>query len=205
MERPNSGDLGPADGSGWGAATGDGVSTDPSSLTPRVAPATIPTGGFVNDKYAIKPSSTAEEVEKITTKEIKRCLFNHGHHQTVSVNNIDSFKYYNNSEQDTTSSPSHSQAIKDQLAPSSFGGLIGYSNALSHKYLDNEQQINANTKTPIKQSSDVKLSLQNYHCLTTQATTPVPAKTITIMSTVGKYFEWLHINSITIQSIWTVS
>ena len=120
MERPDSGDLGPADGSGSGAATGDGVSTDPSSLTPRVAPATIPTGGFVNDKYAIKPSSTVEGVEKITTKEIKRCLFNHGHHQTVPVNNIDSFKYYNNSEQDTTSSTSNSQAIKDQLAPSNW-------------------------------------------------------------------------------------
>ena len=25
-----------------------------------------------------------EELEKITAKEIKRCLFNHGHHQTVS-------------------------------------------------------------------------------------------------------------------------
>ena len=199
MERPNSGDLGPADGSGWGAATGDGVSTDPSSLTPRVAPATIPTGGFVNDKYAIKPSSTVEEVEKITAKEIKHCLFNHGHHKTVSVNNIDSFKYYNNSEQDTTSSTSNSQAIKDQLAPSSFGGLIGYSNALSHKYLDNEQQINANTKTAIKRSCDVKLSLQLNGCAsTTQATTPVPATTTTIMSTVGKYFEWLCIHSVTI-------
>ena len=89
----------------------------------------------------------------------------------------------------------------DQLAPSAFRGIIGYANALSRKNLDNEQQINANTKTPIKQSSDVKLSLQNYHCLTTQTTTPVPSTTITIMSTVGKYFEWLHINSITIQSI----
>ena len=77
--------------------------------------------------------------------------------------------------------------------------LIGYANALSRKYLENEEQINANTKTAIKQSSDVKLSLQLNGCAsTTQKTTPVPAKTITIMSTVGKYFEWLHINSITI-------
>ena len=76
--------------------------------------------------------------------------------------------------------------------------LIGYANALSRKYLENEEQINANTKTAIKQSRDVKLSLQNYHCSTTLATTPVPATTITIMSTDGKYFGWLHINSITI-------
>ena len=77
--------------------------------------------------------------------------------------------------------------------------LIGYANALSLKYLDIEQQINANTKTAIKQSSDIKLSLQlNGFGSTTQATTPVPATTITIMSTDGKYFGWLHINSITI-------
>ena len=85
--------IGPADRSGWGAAMGDGVGTNHSSLTPMVAPSTIPTGGFVSDEYAIKPSSTVEEVEKITAKEIKRCLFNHGYQQTVSMNNIDSFKY----------------------------------------------------------------------------------------------------------------
>ena len=109
--------------------------------------------------------------------------------------------YHNNSAQDITGIARHSQAKKDQLAPSAFRGIIGYANAFSRKYLDNEQQINANTKTAIKQSRDVKLSLQNYHCSTTLATTPVPATTITIMSTGGKYFEWLHINSITIQSI----
>ena len=87
---------------------------------------------------------------------------------------------------------------KDQLAPSAFRGIIGYANAFSRKYLDNEQQINANTKTAIKQSRDVKLSLQNYHCSTTLATTPVPATTTTIMSTVGKYFEWLCIHSVMI-------
>ena len=77
--------------------------------------------------------------------------------------------------------------------------LIGYANALSRKYLENEEQINANTTTAIKQSSDVKLSLQLNGCAsTTQKTTPVPATTITIMSTDGKYFGWLHINSITI-------
>ena len=42
--------------------------------------------------------------------------------------------------------------------------LIGYANALSRKYLENEEQINANTKTTIKQSSDVKLSLQLNGC-----------------------------------------
>ena len=77
--------IGPADRSGWGAAMGDGVGTDHSSLTPMVAPSTIPTGGFVHDKYAIKPSSTVEMVEKITAKEIKRRLFNIGYHQTVKV------------------------------------------------------------------------------------------------------------------------
>ena len=77
--------IGPADRSGWGAAMGDGVGTDHSSLTPMVAPSSITTGGFVSDKYAIKPSSTVKEVENITAKEIKRCLFNHGYHQTVKV------------------------------------------------------------------------------------------------------------------------
>ena len=64
---------------------GDGVGTDHSSLTPMVAPSSITTGGFVSDKYAIKPSSMVKEVEKITAKEIKRRLFNHGYHQTVKV------------------------------------------------------------------------------------------------------------------------
>ena len=45
--------------------------------------------------------------------------------------------------------------------------LIGYANALSRKYLENEEQINANTKTAIKQSSDVKLSLQLNGCAST--------------------------------------
>ena len=86
--------IGPADRSGWGAAMGDGVGTDHSSLTPMVAPSSITTGGFVSDKYAIKPSSTVKEVEKITAKEIKQCLFIHGHHQTVPVNNIKKYKKY---------------------------------------------------------------------------------------------------------------
>ena len=127
-----------------GAAIGNGVGTDPSSLTPMVAPSTIPTGGFVNDKYAIKPSSTMEEVEKITTKEIKRCLFNHGHHQTVSMNNIDSFEYGNFSGQDTATSTSHDQAIKDQSPASAFRGVTGYAIAASHKKLHNTQHGNAN-------------------------------------------------------------
>ena len=85
MERPNSGDLGGPDvGRGWDDVIRDGVRTAHSSLTLTAAPSKIPTGGFVNDKDAIKPSSTVEELEKITAKEIKRCLFNHGHHQTVS-------------------------------------------------------------------------------------------------------------------------
>ena len=101
MERPNSGDLGGPDaGRGWGAVIRDGVGTAHSSLTLTAAPSTIQTGGFGNDNHAIKPSSTVEEVEKTTAKEIKRCLFNHGHHQTVPVNNIDSFTYHNNSKKD---------------------------------------------------------------------------------------------------------
>ena len=114
MERPNSGDLGgPGVGRGWDDVIRDGVRTAHSSLTLTAAPSNNPTGGFVNDKDAIKPSSTVEELEKITAKEIKRCLFNHGHHQTVSMNNIDSFKYGNFSGQDTATRTSQDQAIKD--------------------------------------------------------------------------------------------
>ena len=109
MERPNSGDLGGPDaGRGWDAVIRDGVGTAHSSLTLTAAPSNIPTGGFVNDEYEIKPSSTMEEVEKITAKEIKRCLFNHGHHQTVPVNNIDSFTYHNTSKQDIKGTSRHS-------------------------------------------------------------------------------------------------
>ena len=86
LERPNSGDLGGPDaGRGWDDVIRDGVRTDHSSLTLTAAPSNIPTGGFVNDKDAIKPSSTVEMVEKITAKEIKRRLFNIGYHQTVKV------------------------------------------------------------------------------------------------------------------------
>ena len=95
LERPNSGDLGGPDaGRGWDAVIRDGVGTAHSSLTLTAAPSTIQTGGFGNDNHAIKPSSTVEEVEEITAKEIKRCLINHGHHRTVPVNNIKKSKKY---------------------------------------------------------------------------------------------------------------
>ena len=136
--------IGPPDGIGWGAAMRDGVGSDPSSLTPMVAPSSITTGGFVSDKCSIKPSSTVKEVEKITAKEIKRCLFNHGYHQTVSMNNIDSFEYGNFSGQDTATSTSHDQAIKDQSPASAFRGVTGYAIAASHKKLHNTQHGNAN-------------------------------------------------------------
>ena len=85
MERTNSGDLvGPDAGKGWDVVMRDGVGTVHSSLTLKLAPSTIPTGGLDIYNNAITPSSAAEEVEKIRAKEIKRCLFNHGHHQTVS-------------------------------------------------------------------------------------------------------------------------
>ena len=193
MERPNSGDLGGPDvGRGWDDVIRDGVRTAHSSLTLTAAPSNIPTGGFVNDEYEIKPSSTMEEVEKITAKEIKRCLFNHGHHQTVSMNNIDSFEYGNFSGQDTATSTSHDQAIKDQLPGSAFRGVTGSAIATSHKNLHNKQQGNANNNTIIKRPSAVKQSLQlNESATTTEATTLVPSITITIKTIDGKYFKCL--------------
>ena len=96
MERTNSGDLvGPDAGKGWDVVMRDGVGTVHSSLTLKLAPSTIPTGGLDTNNNAITPSSAVEEVKLIRAKEIKRCLFNHGHHQTVSMNNIDSFEYGN--------------------------------------------------------------------------------------------------------------
>ena len=113
MERTNSGDLvGPDAGKGWDVVMRDGVGTVHSSLTLKLAPSTIPTGGLDIYNNAITPSSAAEEVEKIRAKEIKRCLFNHGHHQTVSMNSIDSFKYDNFSGQDNATRTSPDQAIK---------------------------------------------------------------------------------------------
>ena len=121
LERPNSGDLGGPDaGRGLGAVIRDGVGTAHSSLTLTAAPSTIPTGGLDTNNSAIKPSSKAEEIEKTTAKEIKRCLFSHGYHQTVSMNNIDAFKYGNFSGQDTATRTSQDQAIKDQLHASAF-------------------------------------------------------------------------------------
>ena len=145
MERTNSGDLvGPDVGSGWVAVIRDGVGTNPSSLALTAAPSNLPTGDLDTNNNTIKPSSTVEEVEKITAKEIKRCLFNHGHHQTVSTNNIDSFKYGNLSGQDTATSTSHDQAIKDQSPATAFRGVTGYAIAASHKKLHNTQHGNAN-------------------------------------------------------------
>ena len=145
MERTNSGDLvGPDAGKGWDVVMRDGVGTVHSSLTLKLAPSTIPTGGLDIYNNAITPSSAAEEVEKIRAKEIKRCLFNHGHHQTVSMNNIDSFEYGNFSGQDTATSTSHDQAIKDQSPASAFRGVTGYAIAASHKKLHNTQHGNAN-------------------------------------------------------------
>ena len=161
MERTNSGDLvGPDAGKGWDVVMRDGVGTVHSSLTLKLAPSTIPTGGLDTNNNAITPSSAAEEVEKIRAKEIKRCLFNHGHHQTVSMNNIDSFKYGNFSGQDTATSTSHDQAIKDQLPASAFRGVTGSAIATSHKNLHNKQHGNANNNTIIKRPSTVKRSLQ---------------------------------------------
>ena len=161
MERPNSGDLGGPDaGRGWDAVIRDGVGTAHSSLTLTAAPSNIPTGGFVNDEYEIKPSSTMEEVEKITAKEIKRCLFNHGYHQTVSMNNIDSFKYCDFWGKDSATSTNHDEAIKDKLPASAFRGVTGSVIASSHKNLHNKQHGNANNNTIIKRPSTVKRSLQ---------------------------------------------
>ena len=145
MERTNSGDLvGPDAGKGWDVVMRDGVGTVHSSLTLKLAPSTIPTGGLDTNNNAITPSSAVEEVKLIRAKEIKRCLFNHGHHQTVSMNNIDSFEYGNFSGQDTATSTSHDQAIKDQSPASAFRGVTGYAIAASHKKLHNTQHGNAN-------------------------------------------------------------
>ena len=138
----------------------DGVGTVHSSLTLKLAPSTIPTGGLDTNNNAITPSSAVEEVELIRAKEIKRCLFNHGHHQTVSMNNIDSFKYGNFSGQDTATSTRHDQPIKDQLPASAFRGVTGSVIASSHKNLHNKQHGNANNNTIIKRPSTVKRSLQ---------------------------------------------
>ena len=87
---------------------------------PNSGPIYHSNGGLYTNNNAIKPSYTSEEVEKTTAKEIKRCLFSHGHHQTVSMNSIDSFKYDNFSGQDTATRTSPDQAIKDQLHASAF-------------------------------------------------------------------------------------
>ena len=79
---------------------------------PNSGPIYHSNGGLYTNNNAIKPSYTSEEVEKTTAKEIKRCLFSHGHHQTVSMNSIDSFKYDNFSGQDNATRTSPDQAIK---------------------------------------------------------------------------------------------